>query len=439
MQEQMTSGDHKNLNLDDRFYIEQCLKDDLSFTEIAKLLNRNSKTISREVKNHRIAKSKDPELRKSKCAYLKTCTITNLCNNKYCKKDVPCVKCKLRTCSQYCNNYVPGTCPKLLKPPYVCNGCSFPRTCSYDKMYYRARYADDAYHEAMSSPRKGINLTPEELNELDGLISPLLLKGQSIAHIYATHAIEIKCSKRTLYNYVDSGALTARNIDLPRKVKYKPRKKHHKTMTNNQAYCVGRTYEEFLAYSEQHPDLLIVEMDTVEGTRTGKVILTLLFRHCNFMCMFLLEANTQECVINTFNSLENILGIECFKRLFPIILTDNGSEFKDPLSIESNAYGDIRTRMFYCHPHKSWQKGRIEKNHEFIRYILPKGKSFDGLNQQDVTLMANHINSIARASLNERTPFELATMLIDNDFLKALELHEISHDEVILKPELLKK
>lgn len=439
MQEQMTSGDHKNLDLDDRFYIEQRLKDGLNFSEIAKLLNRNPKTISREVNSHRTAKSKAPELRKSKCAYLKTCTITNLCSNKYCRKDVACVKCKLRTCSQYCDSYVPGTCPKLLKPPYVCNGCSLPRTCSYDKMYYRAKYADDAYHEAMSSPRKGINLTPEELHELDSLVSPLLLKGQSIAHIYATHAIEIKCSKRTLYNYVDSGALTARNIDLPRKVKYKPRKKHHKTVLTNQTHCIGRNYEEFLTYSEQHPDLHIVEMDTVEGSKSGKVILTLLFRHCSLMPMFLLEANTQECVIGVFDALEATLGTECFKRVFPIILTDNGSEFKDPLSIERNAYGDIGTRVFYCEPHKSWQKARIEKNHEFIRYILPKGKSFEGLNQQDVTLMANHINSIARASLNERTPFELATLLIGNDFLKALELHAIPHDKVLLKSELLKK
>jgi IS30 family transposase len=306
-------------------------------------------------------------------------------------------------------------------------------------MYYRARFADDAYHDAMSSPRKGINLTPEELYELDSLVSPLLLKGQSIAHIYATHAREIKCSKRTLYNYVDSGALTARNIDLPRKVKYKPRKKHQKTIRNNQAYHIGRTYEEFLAYSEQHPDLHIVEMDTVEGSRSGKVILTLLFRHCNLMAMFLLDANTQECVIEVFNTLEAALGTECFKRLFPIILTDNGSEFKDPISIECNDYGEIRTRLFYCDPHKSWQKARIEKNHEFIRYILPKGKSFEGLNQEDVTLMANHINSIARASLNERTPFELAAMLIDSEFLKAIGLHNIPHDEVLLKPELLKK
>lgn len=439
MSEQTTTGNHKNLNLDDRFHIENYLNEGLRFNEIAELVNRNPKTISREVKSHRSAKCKDPKLKKSKCAYRETCTITNLCSNSYCKRNVPCVKCKMRTCSQYCDRYVPGTCPKLLKPPYVCNGCLYPRTCGYDKMYYRAKYADDVYHEAMSSTRKGINLSPEELNRLDGLVSPLLLQGQSIAHIYATHSSEIKCSRRTLYNYVDSGALTARNIDLPRKVRYKPRKKHHKPLESSQEYRIGRTYEEFLSYTEQHPELNVVEMDTVEGTRSGKVILTLLFRNCALMPMFLLDANTQECVISVFDSIEKGIGTECFQKLFPVILTDNGSEFKDSRSIECNEYGEIRTRMFYCEPSKSWQKARIEKNHEFIRCILPKGTPFDGLTQEDVTLMANHINSIARASLNERTPFELAAMLVNNDFLKALKLHAIPHDEVLLKPALLKK
>lgn len=433
-----SSGNQRNLILEDRNFIEQSLKDKLRFKEIAKLLGRHSKTISSEVKNRRFAQTKDPKLRKTKCAHLYDCSITELCSNKYCKRTVPCSKCKLRTCSQYCNRYVPGTCPKLLKPPYVCNGCDKPRTCGYDKMYYRAKYADDLYHEAMVNTRVGINMTPEELQELDNLISPLLLKGQSIAHIYASHGDEIRCSKRTLYNYVSSGALTARNIDLPRKVRYKPRKKHRKPIKENLAYRVNRTYHDFLAYSEQNSDLQVVEMDTVIGTRGGKTLLTLLFRQSNFMLIFLLESITQECVIQVFDRLEALLGTERFKCLFPLILTDNGSEFKDPDSLEKNTYGDPRTKIFYCDPNKSWQKARIEKNHEFIRYILPKGKSFDGLSQKDVTLIANHINSIARASLNNQTSFELANLLLDNSVFEALELQRIQSDEVHLKPDLLK-
>lgn len=434
-----TSGNQRNLSLEERHMIEDYLKEELRFNEIAKLLGRNPKTISTEIKSRRIPRTKDPKLRKTKCAHLLSCTITNLCNNKYCSKDVPCSKCKLRTCAQYCDRYVPGTCPKLLKPPYVCNGCNKPRTCGYDKMYYRAKHADDLYHQAMVESRLGINLTPEELYELDNLVSPLLLKGQSIAHIFATHSHEIKCSKRTLYNYISSGALTAKNMDLPRKVRYKPRKKHRQPIKNNQTYRIGRTYNDFLAFSEEHSELQVVEMDTVIGTKGGKTLLTLLFRKSNFMMIYLLESNTQQCVIRVFDELEERLGHESFKKIFPVILTDNGSEFKAPESFEKNKYNDSRTKVFYCDPHKSWQKARIEKNHEFIRYILPKGKSFDKLNQKNVTLMANHINSIARASMNDKSSFQLASLLLDKDFFKALELQKVSPDEVHLKPDLFKQ
>ena len=439
MHKNTTEGNRKHLTIDERFYIEKCLNDGLNFKSIAELTGRHPKTLSREIRGHRTARSKDPNLRKSWCAYLESCTITNLCSNKFCRKTGPCSKCRLRTCAQYCESYVPGTCPKLHKPPYICNGCRSYRTCGYDKMYYRGKLADDAYHENMSVSRQGINMTPEELHELDKLVSPLLLKGQSLAHIYASHSSKIKCSKRTLYDYIDSGVLTVRNIDLPRKVKYKPRKKHRKVTKISYEYRVGRTYEQFLSYAEQHSDLTIVEMDTVIGTKGGKTLLTLLFRSCNFMAIFLLEENTQKEVTRVFDELEHALGTDGFKQMFPIVLTDNGPEFKDPVSLETNSYGDIRTRIFYCDPHKSWQKARIEKNHEFIRYILPGGRSFNRLTQENVTLMANHINSVARASLNERTPRELADLLLNKDFLSSFGYDKISSDEVLLKPELLKK
>ena len=86
----------------------------------------------------------------------------------------------------------------------------------------------------------------------------------------------------------------------------------------------------------------------------------------------------------------------------------------------------------------SWQKGRLEKNHEFIRYIIPKGMTFAGLNQEQVTLITNHINSVARASLNGCTPFKLAQLLIDRKLLELCSLEDVPTDQVILKPTLLK-
>jgi transposase, IS30 family len=163
-----------------------------------------------------------------------------------------------------------------------------------------------------------------------------------------------------------------------------------------------------------------------------------MFRNCSLMLAFLLESKTQEEVKRVFNYLTNMLGVEKLKKLLPNILTDNGSEFQDPLSLESTGYGEKLTKIFYCNPHSSWQKGMIEKNHEYIRMVVPKGKSFDKYTQQDITLMINHINSEARDSLNGCTPFKLSQMLLDKQLHSGLSLVGIEPDEVTLKPGLLK-
>lgn len=125
--------------------------------------------------------------------------------------------------------------------------------------------------------------------------------------------------------------------------------------------------------------------------------------------------------------------------LIPVILTDNGSEFKNPEGLELDSLGNQRTKIFYCNPMASYQKPHIEKNHEYIRYLIPKGKSFDNRTQEDIILMINHINSTARASLNGNTPFKLAQMLLDSSLLDKLSLKRIGLDDVHLKPALFKK
>jgi IS30 family transposase len=179
-------------------------------------------------------------------------------------------------------------------------------------------------------------------------------------------------------------------------------------------------------------------MDTVIGRKGGKVLLTLFFRNCSLMVALLLDACTQECVLDAVNAIYDAIGNSAFKSCFPIILTDNGSEFQAPDTLENDALGSERTKIFYCEPMASYQKPHIEKNHEYIRYVLPKGKSFDLLTQDKITLMINHINSVARTSLNRQTPLKLAQLLLDESFLEALSLNMILPDEVYLKPALLK-
>lgn len=229
-----------------------------------------------------------------------------------------------------------------------------------------------------------------------------------------------------------------RNIDLQRKVKYKPRK-HINKVLKDPSWREGRKYSDFTAYLEEYPETQVVEMDTVEGVKGGKVLLTMLFRNTRCMLAFLLPSKTQESVLEVFNYLEKSMSTLIFRKTFPLILTDNGSEFLNPISLETGKDSFIRTSIYYCDANASYQKGSLEKNHEFIRYIVPKGESFDYCTQEDITLMINHINSTVRTSLNSRTPYELASLLLDECIIEILGLKRIEHDKVHLKPNLLKK
>jgi IS30 family transposase len=281
-------------------------------------------------------------------------------------------------------------------------------------------------------------MTGSEFAELDGIISPLVKRGQSLAHICASHANEIPVTERTVYNYFEQNLFTAINLDLPRKVRYKKRTSHKTNEPRDYAVREGRTYEDFQKHIAENPELPIVEMDTVEGRKGGKVLLTLLLRNCRLQLAFLMEHQTQDCVMEWFNWLFDALGEKLFSAVFGVILTDNGSEFLNPASIECDSDGVVRTRVFFCDPNCSYQKGMSEKNHEYIRYILPKGTSFDDLTQEDVNLLLNHINSSCRDSLNGKSPFETAAFLLPQQFLSALGFHKIPSDEILLKPQLLK-
>lgn len=400
----------KHLTQEDRYYIEDALNENYSLADIAKRLGKDPTTISKEVKRNRMSFGKVGHTGRISCKNRTACTRKQICSetcNRLCKK------CTTQNCYRICSEYVAKTCVKLIRFPHVCNGCTRKGGCKSQKFRYRAKVAQSNYAEGLRTSREGIALALEELSELDALISPLILKGQSITHIYAHHKHEIKCSKRTLYAYFEQNLFTARNIDLPRKVKYKPRKKKSETSNRKSGHRIGRTYEEFNRFIEEYPKKHVVEMDTVEGKKGGKVLLTLFFRNSSLMLGFLLDACTQSAVKQVFDQLYESLGAEVFKKTFPVILTDNGSEFKAPELLERDEQGNRRTRLFFCDPLASHQKARIEKNHEYIRYVIPKGQSFDLLTGEKVTLMMNHINSAARASLNDNTPFKLAQILLD--------------------------
>lgn len=379
----------KHLTLTERTYIEQELVQGSSFSSIASTLHKDPSTISKEVKRARVLEDAGYTGKCHNCMNYGDCFRKSICGD-WCRWR--CRSCYKKNPTHICKDYMPWDCNQLNKPPYVCNACTNYKWCPLPKGLYVANKAQASYEKKWTDSRKGINMTPEELSELNDLISPLVLKGQPPSHIFAVHKDEIPVCRRTLYNYFDQCVFKARNIDLPRRVHYKKRKNSSKPRKKDyqQTYRNKRTYLDFERFIEAHPDVDVVEMDTVKGSRQkGKCLLTLLFRSCNFMIIILLPDCTQ------------------------------------------------RTYVFYCDPYVSNQKARLEKNPEYIRYIIPKGRSMYKYTQEDINLMASHINSTARDSLNGATPFDLADLLLDKKIPLLTGQHKVSPDNVVLKPVLL--
>ena len=433
-------GNQKHLTFDQRVDIEKGLTENKSFAEIARRIGKDPSTISKEVRLHSHTKERlDAGYTNPPCIHRKDCKIICLCEEqcgilcKICKKpDMRCI--------HICPYYETAACEKLNKPPYVCNGCGKKTYCLMPRKFYSSKYAHDEYRSVLAGHRAGINQTPESIQAMNDLLVPLIRdKHQSISHIYATHAEELGCSRRTLYSYIDAGVFDVRNGDLRRAVRYKKRKTPTRASVKDRSYRKNHNYEDFQRYRKEHPDVNVVEMDCVEGRKgESRAILTFTFRSCNLMLMFLLEYQDQECVLEVFVWLETVLGKKTFQKLFPVILTDGGPEFSAREEMETFCDGTKSTTIFYCDPYCFWQKGACEKNHEYIRYIRPKGSSFADLDDDKIRLMMNHINNEKRDSLNGHSPYELSLLLLDTKLHKALGLKAIDPDNVMLSPNLLK-
>jgi len=156
------------------------------------------------------------------------------------------------------------------------------------------------------------------------------------------------------------------------------------------------------------------------------------------MLAYLIDSKEMKNTVAVIDYLEEVLGIEKFREMFEVILTDNGCEFADPELFETAKSGIKRTRMYYCEARHSEQKGELEKNHEYIRYVLPKKTTFDELTQEKVLLMINHINSTTRPKLHGSTPMKKALQSFGKNAMDRLGLKIIKPDDICLKPELLK-
>ena len=429
-------GNHKHLTVEDRLYIENSLNAGISFKDIDRYLCKDPSTISKEVRKHRLS-----EYHAGKgffynahnfCTKRYSCNRTNVCE-KIILCDIKCRSCP--SCNLHCKSFVKEHCSRIDRAPYVCNGCnkSHARCTVPHKYRYDALFADRKYRETLRSSREGIHLSSRQLHEIDKVVSPLIMAGQSPYQILINHP-ELGLSVRTMYQYIELGLLTRRNIDLKRKVKFKARKCHKSQITDREVF-VGRLYSDFLKLPPTH----IVEMDTVKSSRDSKkCILTFYFRDEKLFLAYLLNRCTKGAVRAVFDRIEDRLGSMTFNVIFETILTDRGGEFGDPDALEAGSDGFQRTSIYYCDPMRSGQKGGVENAHTKLREILPKGTSFEYLTQWDLNLIVDHINSVPRLSLNGKTPYQAARESLGLEILVPLHLKEIAPDEVNLTPGLIK-
>lgn len=388
----------KHLTLSQRIEIERKLNEGKSFREIANTIGKPHTTISREIQTRKV--------------FQKGNTFNSL-NMK---------------------------CDKADKAPFVCNGCPNKNKCRKNKYFYFAEDANNEYKKILVESREGIDFENAEFRKMDKIIKEEIDKGHSFYMIIQDHP-EFNITERTLYYYQEKGYLSTKNIDLPRKVRYKKRIRvvsKNKSERKEQSCRIGRTYKDFNNYIKNNNINYYIEMDTVEGVKGHSLLLTLCIVPFNFLLAFKLKEQTISEVTNKINELKKILGYELFHKIFPIILTDNGKEFKRPDLIEDNGNDVVKTKVFFCDPNRSDQKGTIEVTHEYIRKYIDKGIDIDNYSEEDIMLMINHINNVKRKSLNNQTPYELLCKKLGEENIKKLGIYYIQPKDIILKPSLFK-
>lgn len=429
---------HKHLTLEDRFTIANLLDKNYSFKGIDAELGKDCTTISKEIRSH-IVFNKTGTIGHpfNACLHHSCCDIRMLCSPcSSSRKYSFCKFCKI--CNSRCSSFKQEFCERHTKPPYVCNGCAKLNSCTLEKRFYHAVAAYTEYKNVLSEARSGISLSEEEVKYLDSLVSPLIKRGQSLNHICANNMDSLMVSESTLYRLVDYNLFSARNIDLPRKVRYKPRR-HKKSFKVDKGCRIDRTFEDFQKFMTEHPQLSVTQIDSVEGKKGGKLLLTIHFVKSELMLAFIRDSNDSQSVIDVFERLYLQLSPDVFMSLMPVLLGDNGSEFSNPTALELDCQKNRRTYVFYCDPSSPYQKGSAERNHEFIRLFIPKGESMDVFTQEDITLMMNNINSYSRESLGNKSPYEVFSFLYGEDILKRLDCAMIPASKVTLKPSIFGK
>lgn len=333
-----------------------------------------------------------------------------------------------------------AACPRLGSWPRCCNGCKRKRAYGCNRrprVFYDARLAQAAADAELRESRRGIDETEATAAAKLDAIRDGLRGGLSPAQIAATRP-ELGLTASTIYRWVDEGYAGMTNMDLRRKVGYKPRRR------SAPAGGGGRSARRSHAAFEALPEDLRAsawEMDTVVGRAADSArLLTLYHRPTSFQLAVPVADGTCDAVKGALGAVRGALGAEGARRVFGLVLTDNGAEFADGDGIAGLlGEGPGETRLFYCDPRRADQKGGCERNHVEIRKLLPKGRgiSFDRLTRADAALLMSQVNSEPRGKLAWRTPSEMLLAAFGDDaraLMDALGVEELGPSELDLTP-----
>lgn len=422
------SSNNKNLHLtvQERIIIEKGIENGSTKAAIALTIGKDKSTVGKEIKKHRELVHKSSY--KINCANMKNCSHNHVCDN--------------------CADFKPFTCNRRDRSPGACNGCSKYTHCRYDKYRYKADFSHKKYREDLVDSRTGINMSYEECKAMADIIVPLIKAGHSPYHIVTNHP-ELNISEKTLYNYIENGIFREfglLDIDLRIKTKRKITKKasNKYKKREDKKYLNGRTYDDFINYTAENKNLSVVEMDTVYNNgSTGPFMQTFKFLDYSFMFIVYQEEKTAKSMVEGVDLLEKILGEDLFSEEVAIIKTDRGSEFCDAEGFEKEENESRRTRIFYCDPMASGQKGSLENNHKEIRYICPKENDLKDLelnSQEKANLIVSHINSQSKEHLKGKSPLEVMEFMnpVLYQKFKDFGIERINKDNIVLKPYLLK-
>ena len=381
---------HSHLTTEDRMVIQACLHDKRSITQIARRLEVNKSTLSRELKRNAVVKE---------------------------GSDIPC---------------------KIRDLFLVCNTCQKKGFCQRNKIYYNYFEADKKANLKKRQSRSRPKITEANLKMIDEIVSAGVKEGQSLHHVYVVNPLlETICVERTIRRLCYRGSLAVRPYELRRYVTYKRSyaKAEKEYALRDIRVLIGRMFRNYLNYVRHHKTKHVAQYDSLIGKITDRqAILTIAFPKSNFQFGLLIKKGSSVSANAHLKQLFSRLGSETIKRIFPVNLADNGVEFSAFNEIEISENGEKIYNCYFTNPYKATDKAACERNHELVRYVLPKGKSFDALTQETIDEMFSHINSYVRKSKGDKTPYDIVRKQFGKAFLDAINIRRIPKKKVRLRP-----